>query len=354
MKILDRYLGMSVASSTLVVMLVLLAVFFFIDFVEELDNIGKGNYSLLDALQYILLIQPRRIYELFPMAALLGTLTGLGWLAGNSELVVIRASGVSLVQIVLSVMKIGVIMMLLALFVGEVVAPASEHYAENNRSLALADRIALKTNYGFWTRDGQSFINIRTIHPDGRLNDIRIYEFDGQHRLRVASTARQAYFKDGAWILEGILQSTVRNDSVAVREVTRASWDSLLSPALINLVAVKPERLSTWDLRKYINYLTENGQDAKRYELAFWAKVVLPLVTGVMVFLAIPFVFGPLRAVGMGQRIVVGSLVGIAFHLFNQTFGQVGLVYNFNPLFSALAPVGLFFILSGLLIRRVH
>ena len=354
MKILDRYLGRVVAISTLAVILVLLALFFLIDFVDQLGDVGKGNYGLLQALHYILLIQPRNIYVLFPLAALLGSLLGLGWLASNSELLVIRAAGVSLGQISLSVMKIGLMMVVGVMFLGEVIAPASEQYAQMQRSIAISDRITLKTDYGIWTRDGHSFINIRTVFPGQRLGEINIYEFDDRHHLRIATSAKTGRFKKGSWLLEDIVQSHINEDGIVTRQVVRAAWESLLSPDLINVLTVRPERLSTWELYRYITYLRDNNQDAERYELAFWTRSVWPVSTAVMIFLAIPFVFGSLRSVGMGQRILVGGLVGIGFYLFNQTFSQVGLVYNFNPAFSALLPISLFFILAVILVRRVH
>lgn len=354
MKILDRYLGMAVASSTLVVMLVLIALFFFVDLVDQLGDIGKGNYGLTEAIQYLLLIQPRNIYTVFPLAALLGNLLGLGWLASNSELLVIRAAGVSLVQISLSVMKVGLLMIVAVLLIGEVVAPVSEQYAQTRRSIAISDRITLKTDYGFWTRDGLSFINIRTVLPGQRLGNINIYEFDGQHRLRVVTHASKAHFTKGRWMLKDIIQSHISDDGVDTQRLARASWESLLNPDLINLLSVTPERLSTWDLYKYIDYLHANGQEAKPYEMAFWTRLTWPLSTAIMTFLAIPFVFGSLRTVGMGQRMLTGSLVGIGFYLFNQTFGKVGLIYNFNPLLSTLLPIILFFVVSLILVRKVR
>ncbi len=354
MKILGRYLGTAVASTTLIVMLVLLALISFIDFVDQLGDIGQRNYGTLEAIQYVLMTQPRNIYALFPLAALLGSLLSLGWLAGNSELLVIRAAGVSLGQISLSIMKTGLLMIAVVAFIGEVIAPVSEQYAQTQRSIALSDRITLKTDYGFWTRDGLSFINIRTVLPGQRLGDINIYEFNDRHELQVATYAKSAHFEQGRWVLKDIVQSYVSEDSVDSRQVRRASWESLLSPDLISVLSITPERLSTWELYKYIVYLEDNEQNAGRYELAFWTRLTWPLSSAVMMFLAVPFVFGSLRTEGMGQRILTGSLLGIGFYLFNQTFSQVGLVYSFNPVLSALLPVSLFFIVSLLLVRRVH
>ena len=354
MKILDRYIGTAVAMSSLLVMLVLLALFFFIDFVNNLNDVGKGNYDIVTAAQYVLLSQPRRIYELFPLAALLGTMLGLGALAAGSELTVIRAAGVSLTRIVLSVMKVAAIMMLGVVLVGELVAPKSEQYAQSLRSMALSSQISLDTQYGFWSRDDRSFINIRTMLPGGRFNDIYVYEFDDKKNLRVATHAAKGQREDGKWLLEGIVQSEITASGVTTRRIARAHWNSLLSPDVAGIVLVKPERLSLWDLYHYLDYLRANSQNTQRYELAFWGKLLAPLTTGVMVFLAIPFVFGSLRSVGMGQRVLVGSLIGVGFHLLNQISTHIGLVYELSPLFSTLFPATLFLLAALLLLSRPY
>lgn len=354
MKILDRYIGMAVAMSSLLVMLVLLALFFFIDFVNNLNDVGKGNYDVVTAAQYVLLSQPRRIYELFPLAALLGTMLGLGALAAGSELTAIRAAGVSLTRIVLSVMKVAAVMMLGVVLIGELVAPKSEQYAQSLRSMALSSQIALDTRYGFWSRDGRSFINIRTMLPGGKFNDIYVYEFDDKQNLRVATHAARGQREGDKWLLEDIVQSEIAASGVSTRRVARAQWNSLLSPDVVGVVLVKPDRLSLWDLFQYIDYLQANSQNTQRYEIAFWVKLLAPLTTGVMVFLAIPFVFGSLRSVGMGQRVLVGSLIGVGFHLVNQISTHIGLVYELNPLLSALFPSTVFLLAALLLLSRPY
>lgn len=354
MKILDRYIGTAVVTGTMLVMLVLLALFFFIDFVNNLNDVGKGNYNVLRAVQYVTLTQPRRVYEIFPLAALLGSMLGLGWLAAGSELTVMRAAGVSLTRLMLSIMKVGAMMMLAVMLIGELVAPKSEQYAQSLRSMALTSQIALDTRYGFWTRDERTFINIRTLLPGGLFSDIYIYEFDDKHQLRVATHAAKARREGEQWLLEDIVQSEVKLSGVVTRQLARAQWNSLLSADLVSVVLVKPERLSSWDLYKYLGYLRDNRQSTQRYEIALWNKVVAPFTTGVMVFLATPFVFGSPRSVGMGQRVLVGSLIGVGFHLFNQIFSHVGLVYNLSPLFCALFPSALFFLLALVLLSRPY
>ncbi len=354
MRILDRYIGITVGTGILVAMLVLVALDSFFELVKELDDIGRGEYTFLEALFYILLTLPHRVYELFPMAVVLGSITGLGVLASNSELTVLRASGVSLMRIMFSAMKAGLLVMVAVVFVGEIIAPASEQYANNRRSLKLSDQITLKSRYGFWARDGLSYVNIRSVKPGGNIGDIYIFEFDEEHRLRVATFAREAIYQEDRWLLRRIQQSHISTKKVENHRIARAEWDSLLSPGLVNVVVVNPRRLSALDLYRYIRYLHENAQDADRYELELWLKLLVPFSTAVMMLLAVPFVFGPLRSVGVGQRILVGFLVGFAYYLLNQTVSHLGLAYELSPLLSAVATTVVFFVLSLVLIRRVR
>lgn len=353
MSILDRYLGKALCTGAALVMAVLLALFFTVDVIDQLDDMGTGSYGFWQIIEYVLLIQPRRIYELLPLAALLGGLLGLGWLAGNSELIAIRAAGVALPRIVLAVMKTGLAMMALVFLMGEFIAPASDNYAERQRSFALNERISLTTAHGFWTRDGQSFINIRDILPGDRLGDISIYEFDAQRRLRTTTHAARANYEQGRWMLEDIVQTQLDTTRVTTSRQARAAWESLLDPDIVNLVSIRPARLSAWDLHRYIDYLRDNGQTAQRYQQAFWSKITAPFVTGVMVLLVIAFVFGAARSTDMGQRMLVGSLVGVVFHLLNQTTTQASLVYNLNPALSAAFVPTLFLMLALGLLRRI-
>lgn len=354
MRILDRYIARTVASASLLVMLSLLALFFFIELVDELEKLGRGDYGVAQILHYLLFIQPRRIYELFPLAALLGSILGLGMLASNNELVAMRSAGVSLLRLIGSVMKVALWMMLAVLLIGEWIAPPAEQYAQASRATAQSAQFALKTQSGFWTRDGSSFINIRSILPGGHLRDVFIYEFDEQRRLRVATHAAQASYEKDQWVLENVQQSHISEQGVTTRQTARAVWASPLIPELISTLSVKPEYLSSWGLYKYIGYLRDNRQNSQRYEVAFWNKVFLPLVTGVMVFIAIPFVFGALRSVGTGARILAGSLLGVGFHLFNQIFSNAGIAYNLNPLFSAAFPALLFLLIACALLGSMY
>ncbi|MCB1831356.1 MAG: LPS export ABC transporter permease LptG [Chromatiaceae bacterium] len=353
MKKLDRYIGRTVVLSILVSLLVLLTLVAFITLLKEMDDVGEGAYRTADALLYILLILPRGAYEIFPVAVLLGSLIGLGGLASNSELIAMRAAGVSLARIIFAALKGGFLVMLLVVFVGEFVAPNSENRAEVMRAEKMAEQITLKTKYGFWARDGNSYINIRYILSNSELKDIYIYEFEDNRSLKVATHARSAIYQGDRWLLRKIKQSRFSDEGVVSTRLESASWDSMLSPNLIDIV-VRPSLLPIWGLYQYIEFMHENGQEARVYEVAFWGKVVTPLVTLVMVFLSVPIVFGVLRSVGIGQRIFVGALLGTLFLMMNKAFANMAVVYQLNPLFASSFP-GLLLLAAGLwFVRRQH
>jgi len=342
MTILQRYLANAILTSTGLVLLVLLGLYTFMDFVAELEDVGKGSYQLFEVLSYLVLSMPKRLYELLPIAALLGTVLGLGQLASQSELVVMRAAGISIQQINKAVMIVAVFLMLLALIIGEVIRPPAEQSARELQSLAQTGTVGARSDNGFWTRDGTHFNHIDEILPNGHFSGISIYEFDDEHRLRVVTKAKEARYEAGEWTLFDVLQSQLDSQGVAVKAIEYARWRSNLNPGMVNIVVVPPEFLPVWSLVEYIDYLKMNHQAVGQYQMAFWTKLIMPLSSAVMVFLAVPFVFGPLRSVSMGSRILVGALAGIGFHLINQSFQHIGLVYGVTPWVAALLPTLVF------------
>ena len=354
MRLLDRYIGSCVIWGSGLALMVFVGLLSFTEFLDDLNSVGKGNYTVWRAIEYMLLTLPRNMYELFPMAALVGSLLGLGLLSTNRELMVIRAAGVSIGRIILSVMKTGALLMVFALLVGEVIAPFCESLGKERRSLALSDQITLRAGEGLWIRDGTSFINIREVLPEDQMADIFIYEFDEGQELRATTYAANAFYEEDVWRLEGIKQSLIGVDAVEKRHIDQAAWDSVFEPDLVDVITVKPESLSAIGLLRYLDYLRENGLSTVRYELALWGKVMSPLATGVMIFLAVPLVLGRLRDVGVGQRILVGILVGIVYHVTQQTAVQMGIVYGLTPFASAAAPT-LFFLGVGIvLLKRIN
>lgn len=356
MRLLDRYLGLLVFRGTLLALAVLMALFAFINFVDDLGDVGKGNYTLLRAVEYMILTLPRLCFSLFPLAALLGSLLALGSLASNFELTVVRAAGVSVGRISFAVMKTAVLLVVISVFVGEILTPISERFAQHRRSIALTQQIGVGTSYGFWIRDGQSYINIRKVFPSNRIEDVYIYEFDDERLLRVSTYAKEAVYDEeqGKWLLTDIEQSELQRDRVTARASRKAVWDSPFAPDIVNVAAVRPESLSSYGLYRYLGYLRDNGLSTTRYELALWGKLVYPFATAVMIFLGIPLVLGRLHSVGVGTRILVGALVGIAFHIVQQTSVHVGVVYEVPPVLSATVPTLAFLGFGIWLMRRLH
>jgi len=352
--LLQRYIAKTILASTFMVLLVLLGLYTFMDFITELDELGKGQYQLGDVFTYMMLSMPKRIYELLPVAALLGSVLGLGNLASQSELVAMRAAGVSIQKINKSVIIVALCLMFVAVFTGEVLRPPAEQKAREVKSMAQTGTVGSRSQHGFWTRDGLHFNHIQRILPDGRFSGISIYEFDAQHRLRIVTKAEEAEYDDENWILTDVIQSTLDEKGVKVRSVEHARWKSQLNPGMLNIVVVPPEFLPVWGLLEYISYLKTNYQAVEQYQMAFWMKVMMPISSAVMVFLAVPFVFGPLRSSPIGGRILAGALVGIGFHLFNQSFQHIGLVFGVLPWLSASFPTLVFAGVGWYFMKRIR
>lgn len=353
MRLLDLHIGRAVLQSTAVVMLILLSLFAFATFAGELDNIGKLRYGVADALQYTLLLMPGLAYQLFPIVMLLGAIIGLGTLAGQSELIVMRAAGISIKRIVWAVMKVGILLLLVIALVGEYLSPRAELRAQNIKAELLAEKVRFSSDQGLWARDGNSVIHIRDLISSKQVANVSIYEFDNNNQLKVVTQAKRADYSDDQWHLSEVSSSEIGVDGVRITAKPAVGWRSLLVPDLIGVVTVDPAALTGPGLYRYVQYLNDNGLDSTRYRLALWKKIMLPVTTMVMIFLAVPFVFGPLRSVGVGQRIFVGTLFGIAYYLIDQTTGHVGVVYGVTPLLSVLAAPAAFLAVAIVLVRRI-
>ena len=355
MAILERYLGRVILNQTIMVLMVLLGLFLFVSFIDQLSDVGDGNYHTLDAIKYILLTAPRTIYELFPMAALLGTMLGLSLLANDSELIVMRSSGISIMQITRAVLKTGGFFVVFVMFIGEVVSPWSETYAERSRAEALQENIQQHTNFGLWMRDSTTYVNVGEVLPDLSLLRIKVFEFDQNKQLRSLVYAKEGRFEGNEWLMQGVTQTVIGLDNRAVpQSIPTAYWNTDVTPQILTAFLINPEQLSIWQLREYIQHLSDNNQKTDTYELAFWGKLVLPLSTAVMVILAIPFVFGNLRMGNMGKSLFQGIMLGLGFYAANKSFGYVVLAYGLPPLLGATLPVIAFLSLAIVMLRRVE
>ncbi len=348
---LDRYIGSQVLLAIITVLGIIVGLALLFAFIDELGDV-EGDYGLLEAAGYVLLTAPRRVYEMLPMAALIGCLIGLGGLASSSELTVMRAAGVSIGRIVWAVMKPMLVLMLAGILIGEYLAPWSENLAQANRAMAQGGGEAQSAKRGLWHRQGQEFVHINAVQPGGVLYGVTRYRFDDERRLQSASFARRAQFQGDHWQLEGVATTHFRERSSEVLESPSERWDIQLNPQLLGTVVLEPEALSITGLWRYIHYLAAQGLNNGQYWLAFWSKVLQPLVTAALVVMAISFIFGPLRSVTLGQRVFTGVLVGFVFRIAQDLLGPASLVFGFSPLLAVLIPAGVCALAGFGLLRR--
>jgi lipopolysaccharide export system permease protein len=352
MNLLARYLGREIYFSIGLVFLALITLFAFLDLIHELNAMGKGQYHLGYVLLFVILTIPGHIYELFPVAVLIGTITALVQLAGSSELTVIRSSGASLWQMVGALSKIAVPLVLLSLVCGELLAPPSERMAQQLRLKAQNAQVSLKEfRSGVWVKDENSFVNVKNVMPDTSLSDIDIYRFDETYHLQAITNARRASFIDsGVWLLEDVRETLFSNGNINVDVQPQQEWHSTLTPAILSVLLVVPEQMSAYDLYVYTSHLKENHQKSARYEIAMWDKLVNPLALLVMMLLALPFATYHRRAGGVGAMIFLGIVLGLTFHFVGRLFASLGALNDWQPFVSATAMICLFMLLGMLML----
>lgn len=339
MKTLRRYLATEIAAATALVFAALVLLFAFFDLVEQIKDLGRGAYSLRRILAYVLLSVPDHVYELFPVAALIGTLFALAQLVAGSEYTVMRTSGVSTWRFAATLAAIACVLGLLTFAIGEFIAPPSQQLAQRLRSQSITGLVAQEFRSGLWIKDDRRFINVIEVLPDTTLRGVRIYDFDDGYRLRAISFARRgAYQGDQRWLLQDVTETRFEDARTTVHKAAEARWQSVLEPDLINVLMVKPEQMSAWNLYSYSQHLKENRQKALRYEIALWGKLTYPLAVLVMMVLALPFAHFQGRQAGVGAKIFSGIMVGIVFYFLNRLFSHLGLLNDWPPYASALLP----------------
>ena len=343
MKILHKYLVKEITINVLLVMLALIAMFSFFDLIQELDTLGKGSYGLGKVLLFVLLSAPGHVYEVMPVAVLVGCMVSLGQFSRYSELIILRVSGFSVSNIAVLLLKIGLVFTLITFLIGELITPISEKVAQRMRIRATDSVIAQEFRSGLWVKDGNNFVNAEEVLPDTSLLNIHIYEFDQHAKLVKTRNAKRGEFVNGEWQLTDVFETIFSADSVQVNQLDRVNWQSLIRPELLNVLLVLPEKMSATNLYSYINHLTMNKQKTTRYEVALWSKMIYPLACLVMVILALPFGFVQQRATGASTKIFLGIMLGVAYQILNRVFAHLGLLNDWSPLFSAVMPTCLLY-----------
>jgi len=350
MKILDVYIGKIIASTTTITLSVFVSLSAIIKFVEQMKAVGRGSYDLSHAALYVLYAIPRDVEIFFPMSTLIGGLIGIGMLASNSELVVMQAAGWSRLDIIKSVMKTAVIMILISMAVGEWLAPRGEAAAREIRAQAIYGGSLVSSKNGVWAKDGDYFVHIGEIKEHGELSNVQIYKFNEQLKLSSWIAADSAKYKTDNWELTDVVETFVTHEEVISETFAVKPWHSSLTPDKLGVIT--PESLSISGLSDYLQYLEDNEQDTSRYLLAFWRKIVQPITVAVMLLMALSFIFGPLRSVSMGARIIMGVGTGILFYISNEVMGSMSLVYQLPPIFGAIMPSIIFVSIALYLMQR--
>lgn len=351
MRRITGYISRTVFGAIALTLLVFVSLDFIFGFIDQLNKI-KGDYTATEALYYMLLTMPRRLYTLIPFACLIGSLIGLGLLANSSELVVIRAAGVSVKRIAWMVLRPALLFIAISVLIGEYVVPYTELMADNRRVL-LRDNWVRGTR-NMWHREGNEYLYVQAVMPGGVAYGLRRYEFDDQHHLRSASLSKQAVYQGDYWEEENVLVSHIKGDHITTEKLPTRRWDTPLTPDLLNILLRDPQDMSIGSLSFYTGYLDRQNLNSGNYALAFWQKVLRPLAIASLVLIAISFIFGPLRSVTMGQRIFTGVVFGMGFQLLQKLVGPASLVFGFSPIIAVFLPILLCVLIGIYLLSRAR
>lgn len=354
MKTLRRLIYGEVLVAVAFVSACFLALFFFFDFVDELQNVGRNNgiYELKHAFMYVMLLMPSRLYDLLPITVLIGTIFVMARLAQSSEFTILRTSGLGPTLALRSLMGLGLGFVLLTFAVGDYISPLCDRYGQLLKSKYLGSEIRVG-HTGAWLRETQGdrkvFVNIATLTQEGAPKGIRVFEFnqDGNWTALIKAS-RADILGDDAWTLHQVERNQLTNDSTLTRrQVAQERWPTDISAEMISVALLKPSRMRTIDLFQYIRHLSANNQSSQRFEIEFWKKVFYPLSCLVMVVLALPFAYLHFRSGNIASHVFGGVLAGISFFLLNNVFSYVGNLNNWAPWFAAAAP-GLLYTLASL------
>lgn len=354
MKVLTVYLMRAILTSTLLVMLVLLALAGLFEFIGQLES-TQGNYGIPEALLFALLRLPQLSFEMLPIAALIGGLLGLGALANNSELVVMRTAGLSVVRLAGMVSLSGLVLMILMGTVGEFIGPPLDYFARTMRDEARYEQDDRDFGNATWIKDGPVILHLEKINAEFEFGTLYMFRFNDDHSLGAIARAENSGIDDSdKWILENVKETRFVDDSVQVVESSVAIESFDLDADMLGITLVKPVSLSARGLITYIAYLNRNDLDAQRYETELWSRIARTVTIVIMPILALAFVFGSLRSAGSGGRLMIGVLIGLAYFLASEMLANSGQVFRLNPAVITWLPSLALLGVTGFALTRVR
>ena len=358
-KRVDRLVAMSVLGSLLMVWLVLTGFDAVTQFLRQLSHVGRNGYTLGNAVVYVLVTFPRRAYEMFGNAALIGGLLGLGGLAGTGELTALRAAGMSRMRIAGSAAGVIAVLIVGVVILGETAAPWGDQQAQAMQLRMKSSSLGMGTDSGLWARDGNSIINARGTslqQKDGvrtvQLSDVRVFTFAKDGQITRFQWAKNAVHNGHTWVLKDVRSTTLDAQGTHSNSVASQPWQSSLNPQVLAQSVLQPQYLSMRDLRRNIDYLEGNGQSPGSYAVAFWGRALYPFNVLLLVLCTMPFAFGALRSGGLGKRMLIGILLALAWYFMQQAIVNFGTVYGLSPFFANLLPATLLVTLAWLYFRR--
>jgi lipopolysaccharide export system permease protein len=379
MKILQRYFAVSILQAVAFVLVAFLALQAFMDLTGELPAVGTNGYAIQYAFLYVLVQLPSHVYEVMPLAALIGTIYTMAQFAATSEFTIMRASSMSTGMVGWMLAKIGVVLVIITFIFGELIAPRTAPMAEKIRLSARGAAISTEFRSGLWTKDivksdgmtgevtGSRFFNVRQVKPDGTLIGVKLYEFDTNFRLRSITLAKTGTFQgNNKWLLSDVTENLFSNPQllkpgaeanlennfaqesgmIATRHSATKDLLSEITPKILQVAGSDPDRMSALELAVYTRHLQENKQETERFKIAFWKKLFDPLTIFVLMALALPFGYLHTRSGGVSLKIFIGIMIGVSFQLVNALFSHLGVLSTWPAIVTAVAPSMLFLLLA--------
>ncbi len=353
--LIERYIAKHVILASLFILSLLVFLQALFGMLAESASVGRGSYQLADAFLFVGLMLPQRVLDFFPMGVLIGSLFGLGVLASNNELTVMRAAGMTTWKISFATVKASFVLMIGVLILSEIIAPVASKTALQLRTSALSDGKISHSETGLWAKRDNQIIHIASVLRNGKMYKVSIFQFDKNNRLNKLIEAKSAEIIDEVWYLFNVNKTHFKvknNNKIEKTFIAKMQWKNPLDKDNIETLTLDPETLSFMGLVKYKKYLMDNQLNSHAVELAIWQRLFLPLSISVMMMLAASFLFGPMRDVSMGARVLTGVMLGFGFYLVKQSFGPISYLYGVSPFFGALFPILFFFILAIWLMKK--
>ena len=356
MKIINTYIAKTLLTYTLGVMLVWLSVYTFFQFINEISLIGEHNYTTFSAVIYVLAELPSIAYSHASTIILLGCLLGLGHLTSTSQLIIVRSSGTSILQIATKTLSAALFFIFIATLLGELVAPTATEYAKSYRDNLLGRNTSAVSRQGFWLKDGNTIINVKKNFDGHRFGNVTLIQTNKEHHLDAVLHADKATLDGNKLNLEKVKHYQLKQEGeftkIQSKNHRNYNIDIAFDQSLIDTLKKEPREFSALGLYKYIVFLDGNGLTSEAFKVELYKRIIRPVTLMAMLMLSMLFIFGSLRDATLGKKIFLGIIISLFFELSSRLGGVISLRFNYDPLFSASAPTLVALAIAYLLLRK--